>query len=231
MPPQVVTGAGFHQIGQPGDPRQRLLDPFETADRRPELLAHRGIGAGTRATSFAPPTDLRRQRDRPAGRSASISIFQPLPRRRGRRGRGPSARPRPVPAVGPLGTGMPIGSWRRRSARPADRSARGRTVIPRSSPSQQILRIAQPEGQAKERRDRRQRDVALVPGEAEQSFAVTVPEQHAFERIEPASSPPRSPSARSTGSPRRGPGAAGTSPSARPSHIRAAARPGRPNWG
>ncbi len=46
QPAARVTTGGLHGVGPAADPRQRLLDALELADREPELLPDEGVSAG-----------------------------------------------------------------------------------------------------------------------------------------------------------------------------------------
>ena len=61
---------GVHQVGHAADARQRLLDAFETTDRRVELLADRRVGAHHPRRQLGGADGESGQRDRAAGGEA-----------------------------------------------------------------------------------------------------------------------------------------------------------------
>ena len=165
-----------HQIREPGDARERLLDAFEAADRRVELLAHGGVRAADARGHLRGADAERRQRDRAPGGERFHQHAPAL-----------------ADAVAPADDDF--------VERHAHVGADDRTVLERHAHrivaqadldagrvardqragdaaiflvAEQLVRIFQAEREADQRRDRRQRDVALVPVEAQADDVLAV---------------------------------------------------------
>ena len=119
------------------------------------------------AICAAPTLSAGSEIERPAA-SDSISMRQPLPMpSRPPMTTSSSGAQTSVPTIGPFWNGTPIGSWRRPISMPCVPRAISAHVMPRSSSApSRCVRILEPEREADQRRDRRERDVALLPVEA-----------------------------------------------------------------
>gem|GEM_PF-5617843 len=167
---------GVAQVQVAAQARQRLLDALELADRRLELVAHAGVAADGAHRQLLHAGVGGRQRDRAAGGEA---LHQHAPALAGhlrpaddelerhedvlaaRRAVVPGGVEREVAAAG-LDAGM---VRRHQGAGDAD-------VV---HLAEQVLGVEQAEGEADHRGDRRQRDVALVPGDAHADDFLALP--------------------------------------------------------
>ena len=158
---------GIHHVGIGADARQRLLDALELADGHLELAAHAGIAADGARRHLGHAGVGRRQRDRAAG---SQALHQHAPALAGllrtaddeverhedigaaHRAVHEHGVEREVAATG-IDARMVVGNQR---AGDADM-----LLV-----AEQALRVIEMEGQAEHGTDRRQRDVALVEGDA-----------------------------------------------------------------
>ena len=165
---------GVHHVEVAAHARQRFLDALELADRRLELRAHARVAAGRRARRASPcrsPTTAARCRG-PAARH-SISIRQPRPSI----GWPPMTQSigmnTSLPQFGPFWNTALSGMWRRPMSTPGCDVGISAQVMPRSSLSPtQVVGVVGAEREAEQRRDRTQRDVALVPGDAQAEHAL-----------------------------------------------------------
>ena len=176
-----VDPGGLHQVGEAGDAGERLLDPLEAADGRAELPAHGRVGAGDAGHPLGAAHGLRRQRDRPPRRER-LHQHLPPPARAGRAADHGVERHHHVVALGgAVGEGDA-----QRIVAPADLDAGGRGgyedagdphVLPMPK---EVLRIAQPDGEAQQGGDRGEGDVALPPTQPQGEPAVPGAEDDPF---------------------------------------------------
>ena len=159
---------GVEQIGGPGDAGQRLLDAFELADRHVELLADPGVGAGGARGKGRARRRQRRQRDAAAGGERRHQHL-------------PALAEALLPADDVVHRDEDIAApvravlehLHRRQMAAADLDAGQMRRDQRHGDAEFILRthemigIEGLESQAQKRRDRAERDVALVPVETQ----------------------------------------------------------------
>ena len=198
-----------------------------------ELGAHARVGAGRARRELR----CRRRSDgseieRPAARH-SISMRQPWPAIFGPPMIQSSGTKTSLPAVrAVLERRVRAGSGAGRCATPGVRVGMSAQVMPRSaSPPSRLVGVVQPEREAEQRRDRPERDVALLPGHAHAEDLACLP-TCPCRRRRGRGSPPRPTrragwSARSTGSPGRSRAAAGSGASAPRCRSGAGAPPAR----
>ena len=166
---------GLHQVGEAGDPGERLLDALEAADAETELPAHDTVGAGDSGDVFGGGGSSRRQRNRAA---AGKRLHQHAPAMAGMFDAADDLRRRDhhaAPARRAVGEGavhriVPPADFDP-GQRGVDQSAGDADVF---ALSQQVVGIEQPEGQTDQGGDRRQGDVALVPVESDHQLAARV---------------------------------------------------------
>ncbi|CFP49426.1 Uncharacterised protein [Bordetella pertussis] len=177
-----VHGAGrhdarrVHQVGVAADARQRLLHAFESAHRHAELAAHPRIGAHGARGQLGHACVGRRQRDRAARRQA-FHQHAPALAGHGRPADDEFQRHEYVRAAG----GAVHEHRVERKMAPAGVDA-GMIVRHQCAgdaeilaPAQQAVRVVQAKRQPQQRADGRQRDVALVPGDAHAQDFLALP--------------------------------------------------------
>ena len=104
---------------------------------------------------------------RPAARQL-ISMRQPWPTRSAPPTTQSSGMKTFSPVVGPFGKDEPEGKWRRPILTPGWLAGISASVMPGSLPlPSRVFRVEQMEGEAQQRGLRRQRDIALVPADAD----------------------------------------------------------------
>ena len=114
------------------------------------------------------PTELAGSEiERPAARQF-ISIFQPWPAYSTPPITHSIGTNTSLPQFGPFMNAALSGMWRRPMCTPGVSVGISASVMPRSSfVAEQVIGIVEPESEAEQRRDRPERDVALLPGEAD----------------------------------------------------------------
>ena len=81
-----------------------------------------------------------------------------------------------APEVGPFWNGTPIGSWRAPISMPGRSRGISAQVMPQVGlPAEQAIGVAQTEREPDQRRDRRERDVALAPVQADPQHFLAAP--------------------------------------------------------
>ncbi len=160
--------ATIHQIGQAADTRQRLLHPFEPADGQMELAAYPRIGARGKTGQLAATGAQRRQRytapdrkplDQHAPSIADLCLTADQPRHRDEH---VSAAVRAVLEGRARGVVATADVDTRRTRR--NQGAGDAQIL---DLAQQMVRIVGVKGQPQQRGHRAQRDIALVPVDAE----------------------------------------------------------------
>ena len=160
------------------DPRQRLDDALELADRQAELTTHGGVGAGRPGRELEPGRRLRGQHDAAAGREA---LHEHAPALAGAAGAADDRRRRDDDvlaeqrAVGERHAERIVTAAALDAGRVGRQEHAGDARV--HAGAEQVLGIAQLDREAHHRRASRQADVALGPVEAQHRLAV-VPLEH-----------------------------------------------------
>ena len=167
---------GVHHVGVAADARQRFLDALELAHRGAELAAHAGIGAHGAGGQLGHAGVGGRQRDRAAGGQA---FHQHAPALAGHGGAADDEVQRHEHVLAARRAVHEHGVQREVAAARVDagvvvrhqRAGDAQVLLV----AQQSVRVIQAERQAEQGADRRQRDVALVPGDAHADHFAALP--------------------------------------------------------